>query len=149
MKKRTLLKAAGLITVVAAAGAIAHRAHQTDKKMVGFKKRFKYTSECVVYDTEFEADSIAAVCSGLEIDFTETTLKDGHGKLSLFAEMSGIDIVIPEDWHVVATGINNKSGVNNAFAGGEEADDKPVLTIEYDVHLCGLNIRKPDEEECC
>jgi hypothetical protein len=150
MKKRTFLKAAGLVGVAAAAGAIAYKSHQTDKKMRGYNKSYKFTGDSIKYEGEFEADTVAANFAGLEIDFTEATLKDGHGKLDLFAEMAGIDIIVPENWHVVASGMNAKSGVNNVFAKEDEEHDQ-VLTIVYDLKFAGLNIRKPgdEEEECC
>lgn len=150
MKKRTILKAAGLVGVAAAAGAIAYKSHQTDKKMQGYNKSYKFTGDSIKYEGEFEADTIAANFAGLEIDFTEATLKDGHGKLDLFAELSGVEIIVPEHWHVVASGMNTKSGVNNVFMHeGEERDQ--VLTVEYELKYAGLNIRKPSEEEegCC
>ncbi|TFG82871.1 MAG: hypothetical protein E4G74_02045, partial [Erysipelotrichales bacterium] len=115
MKKRTILKAAGLVGVAAAAGAIAYRSHQTDLKMKGYKKTYKFTSDSIKYEGEFEADSIAANFAGIEIDFTEVTLKEGHGKLDLYAEMAGVDIVVPQNWKVIATGMNDKSSVSSAF----------------------------------
>jgi hypothetical protein len=151
MKKRTMLKVAGLVGVAATAGAIAYKSHQTDKKMKGYNKSYKFTGDSIKYEGEFEADSIAANFAGLEIDFTEATLKDGHGKLDLFAELSGVDIIVPEDWHVEASGMNTKSGVNNVFMKDDEERDQ-VLTVVYDLKFAGLNIRKPgdeEEEEAC
>ncbi len=147
MKKSTILKAAGLVGVAAAAGAIAYKSIQTDKKMKGYNRVFKFAGDSISYDSEFESDSVAVNFAGLEIDFTDATLKDGHGRLDLFAEMSGVDIVVPESWHVVLSDINNKSGVNNVFKRNDEDNDQ-VLTIQYELNFSGLNVRKP-VEECC
>lgn len=151
MKKKTILKTAGFLGAVAAAGAIAYKTHQIDEKMKGYAKRYKFAGKEIKFTEEFDSDSIAVNFAGLELDFTEATLKDGKGTLELFAEFSGVEVIVPEEWAVVATGINNKSGVSNAFAKDEIVEMKPTLTIHYDVNFSGLDIRKPgeDEEEAC
>ena len=145
MKKKTILTAAGLVTVAAAASAIAYKTYQTDKKMKGYNRTYKFAGDSINYDTEFESDSIAVNFAGLEIDFTRAYLKDGHGRLNLFAELAGVDIIVPDHWRVIATGLNHKSGVNNVFGVDDEESDQ-VLTIQYDLKFAGLNIRRPHQE---
>ncbi len=153
MKKTTLLKAVGLAGVAAAAGAIAYKNHQTDKKMQAYNKKVKFKGNEIKFEGEFEADSIAVNLSGVEIDFTQATLKDNKGRLDLYAELAGVDIVVPEEWHVDLGGTNHKSGVNSSFSGSAE-ENQPVLTIQYELRFAGLNVRKPNEDseeddECC
>jgi|GEM_PF-1654997 len=153
MKKTTILKAVGLAGAAAAAGAIAYKNHQTDKKMQAYNKKVKFKGNEIKFESEFESDSIAVNLSGVEIDFTQATLKDNKGRLDLYAELAGIDIVVPEEWHVELVGSNHKSGVNSSFSG-IAAENQPVLTIHYELRFAGLNVRKPsddreDESECC
>lgn len=145
MKKRTILKAVGVLGAAAAAGAIAYKSYQTDQKMKNYNLKLKFKGEVIKLDAEFESDSIAVNFTGLELDFTQATLKDNHGELKLYAEFAGIDILVPAEWHVVATGTNNKSGVNNAFVG-DPMEGQPVLNVVYDLNFAGLNIRKPEAE---
>jgi hypothetical protein len=72
-------------------------------------------------------------------------LKNNMGQLALFGNFSGIDIVVPKGWRVIANGVNHGSGINNACAN-LLSDDQPVLFITYNMKLSGLNIRAEKEE---
>ncbi|MCT4596949.1 MAG: cell wall-active antibiotics response protein [Vallitalea sp.] len=98
-------------------------------------------------EQEFNEDSIAALFSGVDIDFTGATLKDNKAIIELYSKFSGISIIVPEHWNVKASGQDDKSGVSNEFEYNEDNTEAPLLEIKYNLKFSGLEIKKADNEE--
>ena len=145
MKKRNIVLTVAALTVAAGAGAIAYNVITTQKQMNGYDKKVSFKGESVKFEDVFDYASYAVNYSGLHIDFTKATLKNNMGQLALFGNLSGIDIVVPKGWRVIANGVNHGSGINNACAN-LLSDDQPVLFITYNMKLSGLNIRSESDE---
>lgn len=145
MKKRNIVLTVAALTVAAGAGAIAYNVVTTQKQMKGYDKKVSFKGESVKFEDTFDSASYAVNYSGLHMDFTKATLKNNMGQLALFGNFSGIDIVVPKGWRVIANGVNHSSGINNACAN-LLSDDQPVLFVTYNMKLSGLNIRTEKEE---
>ncbi len=145
MKKRYIFLTVAGLTVAAGAGAIAYNVITTQKQMKGYDKKVSFKGETVKFENVFDYASYAVNYSGLHVDFTNATLKNNMGQLAIFGNLSGIDIVVPKNWRVIANGVNHGSGINNGCAN-LLSDDQPVLFITYNMKLSGLNIRAEGEE---
>lgn len=146
MKKRNIVLTVAALTVAAGAGAIAYNVVTTQKQMKGYDKQVSFKGEAVKFEDTFDSASYAVSYSGLHMDFTKAILKNNMGQLALFGNFSGIDIVVPKGWRVIANGVNHNSGINNACAN-LLSDDQPVLFITYNMKLSGLNIRAENAEK--
>ncbi len=144
MKKRNIFLTVAALTVAAGAGAVAYNVVTTQKQMKGYDKKINFKGEAVKFEDAFDSASYAVNYSGLHMDFTKATLKNNMGQLALFGNFSGIDIVVPKGWRVIANGVNHNSGINNA-CGNLLSDDQPVLFVTYNMKLSGLNIRGEKE----
>jgi len=140
MKKRTILSLVGLTVVAVGATAVVYHVVKTNQAMKPYPKKYKFKSDHIKLEDEFHFQSYAAYLAGLHFDFSEATLKDGKGYLSLYGYVSGINIQVPEHWVVLANGRNNASGINNRCDQRTDSN-QPILTIDYDLNYSGLNIQ--------
>lgn len=146
MKKKTWIKAIGAITFASATAALAYQVNVISKKMKAYKQVFIFKGHQHFFTGEFSEDSYGVSFSGLQLDFTNATLKDNKATLDIYGHVSGIDIVIPEDWGVFVYGSNKGSGVSNK-TNEPTNRNQPVLTIQYDVEYSGLSIRYNNKEQ--
>lgn len=141
MKKRHVLATIGALTVATGAAAVAYSANKIAKKMKPYAKKYRFTGDKIVYDEEFDTDSLAVSFGGLAIDMRNATLKDDFGTIKIYGHFSGIDIVVPDDWNVKTIGTKKNASISN-LAEESTGDDKPTLIIKHDIHFSGLSIRR-------
>lgn len=107
----------------------------------------KFTGERIVYDDVFEGDSIAAFFAGLEIDLSEMIMEVDNVNLDIYGFCSGIQVIVPEGIHVVATGTTS-AGAAEIDVAEYDNDDILTLNINYDITACGLEIvTKYDDDD--
>ena len=139
MKKRSIFGGLAALAVVGAATAATVEVLKTKKQMSSYAKKVAFKGNLIAYEDEFESDEIAISFSGMQLDFTKTTLVNNQGNLRLFAHYSGVDIIVPAHWRVLTHGTNNRSGVSNLCDG--VPGEVPTLIINYDLRFAGLSVR--------
>jgi hypothetical protein len=86
-----------------------------------------------------ESGTIVTVAGGVEVDLRDATLAPGGAHLRLTTLMGGIDIRVPDDWHVRLEG--------RAFMGAndlvrlEARPGQPELTVDCVTLMGGVEIR--------
>src|SRR5690554_4005647 len=140
MKKKNVLVGLGALTLVSAATA-AYTVSSINKKMKPYHKKYKFTGDKIVFEDEFETESIAVSFGGLALDFRNATLKDNLGTLKILSHFSGVDIIVPDNWVVKTLGTITNSGVSNQ-AKDETSDNQPTLIVKHDLQFAGLSVRK-------
>lgn len=139
---KKILKLVAFLGAMAGVAKIACEICKVNAKVEQYNQKAKFTGKEIKYDEEpFEKDSIAATFSGVEVDFREATMANKSSVLDIFGRFSGIEIVVPEHWHVEADGVQVSSGINNNTFDNSENEVAPVLNINYDLKFSGLNIK--------
>jgi len=87
--------------------------------------------------TSFRGGSMWAWYGGISVDLRNATLSPEGAHLDLYALSGGIDITVPEGWHVESR--------LNAFGGGVDAPpaadgDGPTLTLEGFALFGGVSV---------
>lgn len=117
-------------------------------KMNGYQTKAMFTGESKEYGEEpFEKDSVAAMFSGVELNFEKAEMKGNNAVLDLFGRFSGIEIIVPENWQVNMDGEMGSSAVENKTKDNSDNDEAPNLNINYDLKFCGVEVVNPDVEE--
>lgn len=113
-----------------------------------YNQKAKFTGQQFTYDEEpFEKDSIAASFSGVEVNFEKAKMKNKSALLDIFGRFSGIEIIVPDHWHVQMDGVQASSSIDNNTIDNSENEDAPVLNINYDLKFCGLEVVNVEPEE--
>ncbi|MCK8058652.1 MULTISPECIES: hypothetical protein [unclassified Fusibacter] len=129
--------------------ASAYKTVMTKKRMEPYQDKLVFKGESISFDGQiFQYASYAAAFTGLSIDFTGADLQGNIGRLDLFGDSSGIQVIVPDNWCVEAKGLARASGVNNSVES-EAKVNQPVLYIHYDLRMSGLDIsyNKADDED--
>lgn len=87
----------------------------------------------------FESGTIVTVAGGVEVDLRGATLAPDGAHLRLTALMGGIDIQVPEDWHVRLDG-KAFMGAND-LVGLSDRHGHPRLTVDCVAVMGGVEIR--------
>lgn len=88
----------------------------------------------------FKGGSVTAVFGGADIDLRQAGLAPG-AQLDIFAAFGGVDLKVPEDWHVIVRGLPIFGGVDNK-AKGPATENAPVLEINATVIFGGVDIKR-------
>lgn len=139
--KKNVLVGVGALTMISAATVAAYSVTSVNKKMKPYHKKYKFIGDKILFENEFETESLAVSFGGLALDFRTATLKDNLGTLKLFAHFSGVDIIVPDDWVVKTLGRIKNSGVSNQ-CDEENSYNQPTLIVKHDLQFAGLSIRK-------
>lgn len=86
-----------------------------------------------------ESGTIATVAGGVEVDLRGATLAPEGAHLRLTTLMGGIDIQVPEDWHVRLEG-RAFMGANDLVGIGDP-HGQPQLTVDCVTVMGGAEIR--------
>ena len=90
---------------------------------------------------------VITVMGGADLDFREVDLPPGETEIFIFALMGGVDIVVPPDLAVDATGVAIMGGFAHASAPRINDPNAPVLRVNGFCLMGGVDIsvRRPGE----
>jgi hypothetical protein len=90
---------------------------------------------------------VIAFMGGADLDFRDVELPPGETEVFIFAMMGGVDIVVPPDLVVDASGIAIMGGFGHSSAPRDPAPDAPVLRINGFCLMGGvdINVRRRGE----
>lgn len=91
----------------------------------------------------FKGGKVTAIFGGADIDLRKSELAREGAVLNLTAAFGGINILVPEDWKVIVTGIPIFGGWSNKTKGYEEnlLNDRPVLKVRCIAAFGGIDIK--------
>lgn len=95
----------------------------------------------LVQSQQFRSAKITAVLSGVTLDLRDAVLSPEGATISVQSAMSGIDILVPGDWHVVCEIDAVMSGVDGGSTRAGTAGRGPRLTVTGVVVAGGLSVR--------
>jgi len=147
---KKILKIAAIIGVLAGTVKLIMRVMNLSKKVAETNEKAVFGGKKICYENEpFERDSIASVFSGMALDFKKATMLNKESSLDILGRFSGIDVKVPDSWHIKMDGTSVQSGINEKYKDNSEDEEAPVLNINYDIKYCGLNVcnPKPDVDD--
>lgn len=97
-------------------------------------------AEIVNRSDSFRAGSGTAVMGGMTIDLTEADIASS-ATLELTAVAGGIEVTVPDTWHVEMTSSLFAGGVENFTDPGAAANDAPLLVVDARAYFGGIAIR--------
>ncbi|HEX2166410.1 MAG TPA: LiaF domain-containing protein, partial [Longimicrobiales bacterium] len=83
---------------------------------------------------------VMALMGGADLDFREVALPPGETEVFIFAMMGGVDIVVPPDLNVDASGIAIMGGFGHASSTRNPDPAAPVLRINGFCFMGGVDI---------
>lgn len=83
---------------------------------------------------------VIALMGGADLDFRDVELPPGETEVFIFAMMGGVDLVVPPDLIVDASGIAIMGGFGHSSAPRDPAPDAPVLRITGFCFMGGVDI---------
>ncbi|MBE6067654.1 MAG: hypothetical protein E7211_08160 [Clostridium lundense] len=91
----------------------------------------------------FKGGKVTAIFGGADIDLRKSELAREGAVLDLTVAFGGIDILVPEGWKVIATGIPIFGGWSNKTKEHEEnlLNDRPVLKVRCVAAFGGIDIK--------
>lgn len=129
-----------VIKIVAGVAAISLVGIKVYRKLRELKSIYNYLvvgkSECLIYDDEFDGDSLALVASDMEIDLSGADFFENELYLDLYATASRVEIVIPSDVDILLEGSTKLSSIS--VDQDESIEKTKVLHIHY--HLLGAQL---------
>ncbi|NDL66929.1 LiaF domain-containing protein [Anaerotalea alkaliphila] len=141
--KRKMLKYLALGAVF---GLVGKKVYHNFEELRSVYNHFIFgKSERIVYDDEFDGDSMSMLCSDIEIDLTNTNFFEEEMYLDLQAVASRVKILIPSHVEVVLEGSCKFSKVRMEL---EEAQKREILHIHYHLTASSMEI-DAEESECC
>jgi hypothetical protein len=90
---------------------------------------------------------VIAIMGGAELDFRELDLPPGETEVYIFTMMGGVEIIVPPELVVDASGIAIMGGFAHASAPRDPAANRPVLRVSGVCIMGGVDIsvRRPGE----
>ncbi len=89
----------------------------------------------------FKGGSVTAIFGGASIDLRDAVLSEEGAELELSAAFGGIELRVPEDWVVVATGLPLFGGWENKARFKTSDGTRPVLKINCLALFGGVEIK--------
>lgn len=83
---------------------------------------------------------VRSMLGGVELDFREASLLEGETVVEVFAIMGGVEIIVPPDIDVRASGTGILGGFSSVSNRADEPD-APLLTIRGVALLGGVDIK--------
>jgi hypothetical protein len=84
---------------------------------------------------------VIAVMGGADLDFRDVDLPPGETEVYIVAMMGGVDIIVPPDLNVDASGIAIMGGFGHSSPAREPTPDAPILRINGFCLMGGVDIR--------
>ncbi len=97
-------------------------------------------SELTTRSQTFKGGSVTAVFGGAEVDLKNASLAPG-ARLDVFAAFGGVEVKVPQEWHVVVKGLPIFGGVENKVKG-PVLENAPTLEVNATVIFGGVEIRR-------
>ena len=97
-------------------------------------------SEIASHSKQFEGGSISAVFGGAEVDLRDAVPAPG-AVLDVFTAFGGVEVTVPQGWHVATRGLPLFGGIENATAKDHIPADAPTLAVNATVLFGGLEIK--------
>ncbi|MBN2796109.1 MAG: hypothetical protein JXR88_11930 [Clostridia bacterium] len=145
---KKVFKAALLIASIAGVLKLLCELCKIDGRAEKYNQKVKFTGKQFTYENEpFEKDSIAASFSGVEVNFEKATMQNKTALLDIFGRFSGIEVKVPDYWHVQMDGVQASSSIENNTIDNSENEEAPLLNIHYDLKFCGLEVANVEPDE--
>ncbi len=93
------------------------------------------------HSSAFKGGHVTALFGGAEIDLYGAQLSPEGASLDLSAIFGGVEVRVPEDWTVVATGVPLFGGYENKAKSTAVEDGKPVLKVNCLALFGGVEIQ--------
>ena len=97
-------------------------------------------SEIASHSKEFQGGSISAVFGGAEVDLRDA-VPAPDAKLDVFAAFGGVEVKVPQGWHIAVRGLPLFGGIENVTAKESVPADAPTLAVNATVLFGGLEIK--------
>jgi predicted membrane protein len=94
-----------------------------------------------VLSRQFRSGRVTAVLSGVTLDLRDATLSPEGATISVQSALSGIDILVPEDWEVSCDVEAVCGGIDGDRAPSSSATPRPRLRVTGTVVAGGLCVR--------
>ena len=99
----------------------------------GLKRRFE--------SDKFQGGKATAMFGGLELDLTQTKLKDNQATVELTAILGGIDLFVPREWKVIVDSSAILGGVDDKHRATPATTIQPTLYVKATAILGGIDIK--------
>jgi hypothetical protein len=97
-------------------------------------------SEIASHSKQFKGGSISAIFGGAEVDLRDA-VPEPDAQLDVFAAFGGVEIRVPDGWHVAVKGLPLFGGIENVTARESIPGDGPTFAINATVLFGGLEIK--------
>lgn len=97
-------------------------------------------SEIASHSKQFQGGSISAVFGGAEVDLRDA-VPAPDAELDVFTAFGGVEVTVPEGWHVAVRGLPLFGGIENVTAKEQVPADAPTLAVNATVLFGGLEIK--------
>ncbi|HKJ69800.1 MAG TPA: DUF5668 domain-containing protein [bacterium] len=91
--------------------------------------------------SNFRGGIAEATFGGVELNLRGSTLSSDGAVLDLSAIFGGVELTVPDDWHVVVTGSPILGGIENKVPAPEAETEGPVLRCNCTVIAGGIEIK--------
>lgn len=97
-------------------------------------------SELTSNSRQFRGGSVSAVFGGAEVDLRNTSLA-AEAQMDVFVAFGGVEIRVPDGWHVSVKGLPLFGGIENATAKEQLPADAPMLPVNATALFGGIEIK--------
>lgn len=89
----------------------------------------------------FKGGSITTIFAGVDVDLLDAQLGFDGAYIDVFVAFGGVDIVVPENWNVVITGIPIFGGWSNKTRNRNMNNGGPTLKVNCIAAFGGLDVK--------
>jgi hypothetical protein len=111
----------------------------TDSNRISSFNIFSGT-EIASHSAEFMGGNVGAILGGAEVDLRDAKPAPG-ATLDVFVVFGGVEVSVPEGWHVVTQGFPIFGGFENVTAKERVGPDAPTLAVHATILFGGVEIK--------
>lgn len=137
MKLKGLKKAILLGTAVGV-GTYAYKKYEELK--VFYNQVIVGDAKTLYYSSEFEDDSVAAIASGVKLNFLGVHPESPSVYLNIYSMGSSVNILVPDECRVILDGNNTVSNITVEGDYNDEIEKEFTLYIDYKVTASSVRI---------
>jgi hypothetical protein len=97
-------------------------------------------SEIASHSKQFQGGNVSAMFGGAEVDLRDA-IPTPDAQLDVFTAFGGVELKVPQGWHVAVKGLPLFGGIDNVTAKEQLPDNPPVLAVSATVLFGGLEIK--------